>query len=581
MASINLGKVRGADATINGQTTLTLNTDEAASGLALTQVDNTATIKGAPLLEKAKEYTDTQINNLVDGAPETLNTIKEVAQAIQDNESVVEALNSAIGTKAAASDLTDHTSDVTNPHAVTKAQVGLGNVENKSSATIRSEITAANVQSALGYVPQQKITGNPGDTVTFDASGNLTVQPRMYKLFGFELDQTDSNPATCIKYIGDNVAYNSAHMDYTTGLFDYGSWQDAWFIKNIKPVMMNYDGTVAYELDPTNYALKKDGTDSDIADDTFAGNVMIGIPTVWYYVDTTVADKPKFWFSDIQVSSKFKAYAHINNAGEVMPYTYLPAYNGFKDTDGRMRSISGKTISRSLNATQEIEACQLNNVDGANIWYTEVLSDRMLITLLLFLIGKSTDSQTVFGNGNINGHNHDNGYSSDYGLLPTGTMNDKGLFWGSSEDNVGVKVFGIEHYWGNQWRRTAGYINDNGIQKIKMVWGNQDGSLAEGYNTTGEGYISIGDCPEGSGSFISKMRFNEYGMYPAECSGSATTYYCDGFWSNNSQVNYALFGGNSNVMGKYAGLYSINIGTQNITIGDRLGASVSCKPLLT
>ena len=370
MASINLGKVRGADATINGQTTLTLNTDEATSGLALTQVDNTATIKGAPLLEKAKEYTDTQINNLVDGAPETLNTIKEVAQAIQDNESVVEALNSAIGTKAAASDLTSHTSNTSNPHAVTKAQVGLGNVENKSSATIRSEITAANVQSALGYVPQQKITGNPGDTVTFDASGNLTVQPRMYKLFGFELDQTDSNPATCIKYIGDNVAYNSAHMDYTTGLFDYGSWQDAWFIKKIKPVMMNYDGTVAYELNPNDYTKKADGTDSDIADDTFAGNVMIGIPTVWYYVDTTVADKPKFWFSDIQVSAKFKAYAHINNAGEVMPYTYLPAYNGFKDTDGKMRSISGKTISRSLTAIQEIEACQLNNVDGGNIWYT-------------------------------------------------------------------------------------------------------------------------------------------------------------------------------------------------------------------
>ena len=46
-----------------------------------------------------------------------------------------------------------HTADTTNPHGVTAAQVGLGNVENKSSATIRSEITSANVTNALGYTP--------------------------------------------------------------------------------------------------------------------------------------------------------------------------------------------------------------------------------------------------------------------------------------------------------------------------------------------------------------------------------------------------------------------------------------------
>ncbi|PIC65329.1 hypothetical protein CSV79_01520 [Sporosarcina sp. P13] len=41
----------------------------------------------------------------------------------------------------------------TNPHGTTKADVGLGNAENKSSATIRSELTSANVTNALGYSP--------------------------------------------------------------------------------------------------------------------------------------------------------------------------------------------------------------------------------------------------------------------------------------------------------------------------------------------------------------------------------------------------------------------------------------------
>lgn len=46
-----------------------------------------------------------------------------------------------------------HTSNKENPHGVTKAQVGLGSVENKSSATIRGEITSGDVTNALGYTP--------------------------------------------------------------------------------------------------------------------------------------------------------------------------------------------------------------------------------------------------------------------------------------------------------------------------------------------------------------------------------------------------------------------------------------------
>lgn len=50
-------------------------------------------------LQEAKSYTDTAIANLVDSAPETLNTLNELATAIQDNEDVVEALNQSIGSK--------------------------------------------------------------------------------------------------------------------------------------------------------------------------------------------------------------------------------------------------------------------------------------------------------------------------------------------------------------------------------------------------------------------------------------------------------------------------------------------------
>lgn len=39
-------------------------------------------------------------------------------------------------------------------HGLTKADVGLGNADNKSSATIRGEITSSNVTTALGFTPE-------------------------------------------------------------------------------------------------------------------------------------------------------------------------------------------------------------------------------------------------------------------------------------------------------------------------------------------------------------------------------------------------------------------------------------------
>ena len=101
----------------------------------------------------AKAYTNEKIALLMNNSSEAVDSIMELAEAMEENADVVSALNQAIGTKANASDLTTHTGNTSNPHGVTKAQVGLGNVEDKSSATIRSEITKSNVTTALGYTP--------------------------------------------------------------------------------------------------------------------------------------------------------------------------------------------------------------------------------------------------------------------------------------------------------------------------------------------------------------------------------------------------------------------------------------------
>ena len=71
-------------------------------------------------------------------------------------------------------DLSSHTSNTSNPHSVTKAQVGLGNVENKSSATIRGEITKSNVTTALGYTPlNQSLKGSASGLAELDSNGKV------------------------------------------------------------------------------------------------------------------------------------------------------------------------------------------------------------------------------------------------------------------------------------------------------------------------------------------------------------------------------------------------------------------------
>ena len=69
--------------------------------------------------------------------------------------------------KLAITTLINHLANKSNPHGVTKSQVGLGNVENKSSATIRGELTKGNVTTALGYTPaNQTDMTNAQDAIT-------------------------------------------------------------------------------------------------------------------------------------------------------------------------------------------------------------------------------------------------------------------------------------------------------------------------------------------------------------------------------------------------------------------------------
>lgn len=383
-------------------------------------------------------------------------------------------------------------------------------------------------------------------------------------IYGFCIDQSLSDPSTWVTYIEDSHGFVPFTMDLTTGVPDYGSWKGAFFMP--RPCMLKYNGEVDYYLDPDNFKLKEDGTASDVDDTTYSGNAMMEWPVI-YVSRTQVGEKIFVRVSDQKVDDTYHCWSNHTKAGTIKPF-YTPIYNG-SDINGTLRSISGQAISKAKNTEAERTAVQAN---GSG-WDIEYIADRWLINDLLILLGKSTDTQAVFGSGFIAGGNADN-------FKLTGIADDKGLFYGLSDQSTPIKVFGMENYWGQQWRRQLGWMYINGVHKVKMTYGTEDGSTGEGFNTTGEGYISLPDIAAytgSSGGYIKKHKATPYGLIPVgDMSGSSTTYYCDGLWFNNTATILASVGGSS-VDGVRCGAFSSALDSGPGVASWNIGASPSFK----
>lgn len=155
--------------------------------------------------------------------------------------------------KLAITTLINHLANKSNPHGVTKSQVGLGNVDNKSSATIRGELTKGNVTTALGYTPanqtdmtnaQNAITQLNSDYDTIIVGTSVTTTSQVinhynnrklsdYKFIVFAFGASDDDirsivtvPRTIFEKIGKSynfVAHGSDDSTISIVSFTYAS----------------------------------------------------------------------------------------------------------------------------------------------------------------------------------------------------------------------------------------------------------------------------------------------------------------------------------------------------------------------
>ena len=355
----------------------------------------------------------------------------------------------------------------------------------------------------------------------------VSATPKDYELYGFDIDPDDSNPATRVSYPADvdNAAWDPMTVNLTNGEFDLKQWARSFMLKNMRPVMLKYDGTVDYELDHDDQTKKLDGTTSDISNTSYGGNAMVEIKKI--YFKRWEDDKGQHVrMSNKQLDSLFKCYAHMYD-GEELDAIYMPMFEG-SSNNGKVRSIAGQTPMNTQPGATEKTQIEANGTG----WQFDDWMNAEMVTDLLYLIGKSTGLQETFGNG------HYTGGSQASHLLQTGTLKNKGMFYGTS-GNVAVKIFWLENYYGDRWDRKYGvFYNTSGHILVKPY---------PPYTIDGTNCIDTGLTITGtSGGYVSKIKMTEYGGFPIVVSGSETTFFPHGCWWSTSQLNFLIWGAHCN-----------------------------------
>lgn len=121
----------------------------------------------------------------------------------------------------------NHSTKTGNPHGTTKADLGLGSVENKSSATIRGELTSANITTALGYTPPKTDT-NTHYTTHIVAGAKSGIANAATTNGNTHINVTDDNTfrsGVTIKGTGATSVTSDASGNITVHSTDTNTWR--------------------------------------------------------------------------------------------------------------------------------------------------------------------------------------------------------------------------------------------------------------------------------------------------------------------------------------------------------------------
>ena len=388
-----------------------------------------------------------------------------------------------------------------------------------------------------GYIEVKEVT----ETIT------LKTEP---DVVGWEFNQSTGE----VIYTDGAVNFASARMNYETDTFDYGSWEDSWLIRDIKPCVLK-NGIVQYYLDKNDNTKKVDGTPADITSGN-DGDVMVEFPMCYYKLITDsngniIGAK----FSLVPQDDTWCTNAFLNEQGIPQDVMYHAMFDGFVQDD-KLRSLSGKTptVDKTIG-----EFRGYANANGAG-YEQQQWAKRSYIFALWIMVFKNPNSQEVLGKG----------VTSASAAINTGTMNQKGMFWGDQTGTNGVKAFGIENLWGNTYKFCDGLMNMSGTYKYKIY---------APYNDTASGYLSGGTIGGTKREYINAMMAsNGFGLLPsATIADEPVSNYHDALYYDTSDTYTCSTGGYWGY-GSGAGLFYMDLSSTAPHSSTRIGAFLSFTP---
>lgn len=430
------------------------------------------------------------------------------------------------------------------------------------------------------------------DGMTFSTQISVTIdyaaELESKNIYGFHVDNSVSNPSNAVsyhvQYDGKNVLnydYSPAYMDFANDKWEWGDWsEDDFFMP--RPCLIKQDYSDKIYLNPDNLTLDVDGNDVSaiLTGSTDGYNAMMEWgkdgKKIWYKLvpDSGNASSYTVYISNVQADNDFVAWSFYDANDVLGEHFYTSIYNG-STVGSALRSLSGKTPNNTEAGSTQITRAKANNKNSeAYAWYIDVYADRVLINLLLILVIKSLNSDVV-GYGNYTGG------TAASSLINTGLGNTKGMFYGKQANGV-VKVFGMENWFANCWRRMAGLILNSGALKYKLTYGTADGSSAAGYredDNAPANYLTGNSIATNLSSsyIVAETAKTDGSLLPSGFSGANGTYYSDECWSSTG-VKYARVGG-SCYYGSACGAFALALTDALSASGWNYGAALSLKPL--
>lgn len=265
------------------------------------------------------------------------------------------------------------------------------------------------------------------------------------------------------------------------------------------------------------------------------GQAMVKVPKFYIKVGTAPAGtdqagKKCWWISDTPRTGYHVHPAFMRNGSEI-EQVYLGAFEAYAETAGVAGSAAGKSPWVNVTYDQALAACLARNKGNVDGFHLQNIYERS-VAVMLCLIEKGPDVQTVIGAGN----------SNSSGRVNTGATN--------------AVYRNFHELWGNVWEWVDGIKTDNDGAELRIFDNQGYGEYVDTGVTlaaSGSSYLGIQAVSEEKGD-----RFDLSDVFvPSVVSGTAgpTSTYKDGYYHAGGAQHNLIVGGHYDT-GAVCGLFA-------------------------